>query len=106
MGLADRDITVLRALTTSYWAYIGDSKRTYLRDGRYTAPRSNLRRLRDLGLIEVRTVTVDNWKAEPRIEDRQGSWVEARLTPQGADVRFSFTGYRIEPNKLTPWVNA
>lgn len=70
------------------WRYVGESRRVTYRPGsdRWTASRGALIQLRLLGLIEVRTVTVDNWECDPPIEDRQGSWVEARLSGAGQDA--------------------
>ena len=83
--MTDKDRQLLAAIRRT-WHFVGYSTSAGHRGER--APRANLKHLIALGLIEVRTVTISNWLTNPRIEDkRKGPYVEARLTPQGRDVR-------------------
>lgn len=73
--------TLLQSISLE-WTFVGYSA------FRPRAKRTWLRALTTLGFIEVRTVTISNWIADPRIKDEHMSpYVEARLTPQGFDVK-------------------
>jgi hypothetical protein len=83
--VTDKDRQLLAAIRRT-WHFVGYSSPAGHRGER--APRATLRHLIALGFIEVRTVTISNWRSIPRIEDgRKGPYVEARLTDQGLDVR-------------------
>ena len=94
--ITDKQLAMLQYLWTD-WTYAGEPHKVRpIRGQRWTAPRTLLKGLIALGLVEVRTVNVSNWKCRPAIKDRQGAYVEARLTDQGSEVRLSFTGRVID----------